>query len=140
MPNPSFIDNTYFYYLRVFYEDTDAGGVVYHANYLKFYERARSEMMNTLGVRQQDLLAENFAFIVKSFSVDNIQAARFNSELVVKTRIKTLKKASIIFEQWIECDEQLINRAEVLVATINLAEMKPLRIPDYIYEELLRVC
>jgi len=128
--------------LRVYYEDTDAGGVVYYANYLKFFERGRSEWLNQLGIDQPKLLAENIVFVVKHADVDFITPARLNDELVVVTRIIEMRGVSLVFQQ------QLFRRgdrhkalceAKIKVACLKLESFTPCRIPAAVREELQRV-
>ncbi len=116
--------------VRVYYEDTDAGGIVYYANYLKFFERARTEWLRSLGVEQDDLLSKDFGFVVKSVQMENHKPARFNQLLLVKSQIKQLKKASVVFWQEIyDANLQLICSAEVSVACVKLSLMKASAIP-----------
>jgi len=123
--------------IRVYYEDTDAGGVVYHANYLNFYERARTEFLRSLGFEQDVLLATDTAFVVSRAEVDYVVAARFNNLLNVTVVIKQLKKASMTFEQQIiDQDGNLISKALVVVVCVNLIKMKPIAIPKNIAKEL----
>ncbi len=82
---------------RVYFEDTDAGGVVYNANYLKYYERARTEYLRALGYEQDELLANNIVFVVRHIDIDFVRAARFNEILRVESHIEELKKASLLF-------------------------------------------
>ncbi len=125
---------------RVYFEDTDAGGVVYHSNYLNFYERARTEFLRELGFEQDDLLRQNMVFVVRHISVDFKQAARFNELLLVETNIKRLKKVSLIFDQAIysQRGEQkvLINQAEVKVGCIAADQFVPVSIPEQIMRKL----
>lgn len=130
---------TFSFPIRVYYEDTDAGGLVYHANYVCFYERARTEFLSALNIEQDTLLAENIAFIVKSFFVDNLRPARFNDRLLVKSEVVELKKSRIKFNQWVELNGAVINKAEIIIAVVNLTNMKPQRIPESIYEVITRV-
>lgn len=125
---------------RVYFEDTDAGGVVYHSNYLNFYERARTEFLRTLGFEQDDLLQQNIVFVVRNIIVDFKQAARFNELLVVESHIKRLKKVSLIFDQAIysQRGEQkvLINQAEVKVGCVSADQFVPVAIPEQIMRKL----
>ncbi len=132
--------------LRVYFEDTDAGGVVYNANYLKFYERARTELLRDLGYEQDELLSEGLVFVVKNIAVDFLRAARFNQRLRVFTRASGLKPASLVFEQEIHAlpDEgepthpsKAINRARVKVACVDADAFRPRAIPDRIRNDLL---
>ena len=86
--------------VRVYYEDTDAGGVVFYANYLKFFERARTEMLRAMGYEQDELIAnEGIIFVVRSVQVDYLSPARFNEQLQVSAKVSLAKKASLTFEQ-----------------------------------------
>ena len=130
--------------IRVYYEDTDAGGVVYYANYLKFYERARSEWLNALNIDQPRLLSEQVAFVVRKAEIDYIKPARLNDSLQIITRIKRLKAVSIDFEQQISIiksgvEPELINKVKIKVACLNIESFIPCRIPQQVKEELQRV-
>ena len=132
-------DNNFIFPIRVYYEDTDAGGIVYHANYLKFFERARTEFLTHIGIEQDDLLDKRIAFVVKRIEIDNHFPARFNQRLAVHSRVKQLKKASVIFEQSIyNEDARCICESITLVACVNLNKMKPIPIPSVIFEEISR--
>ena len=130
---------------RVYFEDTDAGGVVYNANYLKFYERARTEFLRSLGFEQDDLLEQNIVFVVRNITVDFVQAARFNDLLLVETRVDKLKKASLVFAQQIfstsvraqsTTQPVLVNEARVTVVCVTADKFKPSAIPAEIYRKL----
>ncbi|MGS0676073.1 tol-pal system-associated acyl-CoA thioesterase [Shewanella sp. 0m-4] len=122
--------------ISVYYEDTDAGGVVYHSNYLKFFERARTEWLRAMGVKQTALLEDDIAFIVKRAALDFCKAARFEQNLIVETKVIQLKKVSMVFEQRL-IDEQgeVYCEAEILVACIALSRMRPRAIPQNIAQE-----
>ena len=116
--------------VRVYYEDTDAGGVVYYANYLKFCERARTEWLRTLGVSQQTLIDEQrLAFVVRSLQADYLASARLDDALTVVTRVATLRRASILFEQQVMRGQELLFTTRVLLASIDLHRQKPVAIP-----------
>lgn len=125
---------------RVYFEDTDAGGVVYYANYLKFYERARTEYLRNLGFEQDDLFDQNIVFVVRNITVDFKQAARFNELLLVESRIQRLKKLSLVFDQaiYVQRGEQkvLINQALVKLACVTADLFKPITIPQPIMRKL----
>lgn len=125
--------------IRVYYEDTDAGGVVYHANYICFFERARTEFLRQGGFSQQALLAENFAFVVKSLTIDYKLPARLDDLLSVQTTVKAVKKATIIFEQNLFKADICLCSAEVTVASVDLIKMKPKAIPQAILDALQAV-
>lgn len=123
--------------VRVYYEDTDAGGVVFYANYLKYFERARTELLRAKGYEQDELIAhESIVFAVRSLAVEYLKPARFNQLLQVSAKIKTIKKASLEFTQQITHDEQLLVTGDVRIACIDLNTMKPKAIPDHLLEQL----
>ena len=125
--------------VRVYYEDTDAGGVVYHSNYLNFYERARTEYLRKLGFEQDVLLDQGLAFVVRKCELDYLVAARFNDQLIVTVEIAQLKRASIVFKQKITTiDGNLLSTARVVVVSVALEHMKPTAIPSLILKELQR--
>lgn len=118
--------------VRVYYEDTDAGGVVYYANYLKFMERARTEWLRQLGFEQDELRdKEGILFIVRRLSVDYLRPARFNDELLVSATIKQQGRASLTFQQEIRSADgsQLLCRGEVQVAALDVARFRPTSLP-----------
>lgn len=123
--------------VRVYYEDTDSGGVVYHSNYLNFMERARTEWLRSENFEQDVLIHEHgIIFVVRSISLDYLKPARFNDALLVKTTIQKLAKASIVFEQNIvrESDGLLLTSGTVKVACVNFEKSRPAPLPQIIYE------
>lgn len=125
--------------VRVYYEDTDAGGIVYYANYLKFCERARTEWLRALGVEQDSWLDTGTAFVVRHVDLDLKAPARFNDLLQVKTVVTEQKKATVSFEQKIyNQHQQLLCCARVKAACVDIHRMKPVAIPAPIAEEITR--
>ena len=123
---------------RVYYEDTDAGGVVYHARYLAFYERARTEMLRQLDINQQKLLQEGIAFVVKKMDISYDFPARLDDMLTISTKIEQIRKASIIFKQTIlNQNKQIISSADVVIACVNMTKMKPCALPKSLFLELI---
>jgi acyl-CoA thioester hydrolase len=117
--------------VRVYYEDTDAGGIVYYANYLKFFERARTEWLRSLGIQQQDLLdREGAAFVVKSASIDYIAAARLDDELTLTLTVEKLGRASVQFAQQALRGDVLLASASVKVGCVDKATMRPRSLPE----------
>ena len=115
--------------VRVYYEDTDAGGIVYYANYLKFFERARTEWLRAIGVGQQVLLAEHDAmFVVKSVSADYHAPAKLDDVLKLTLTIEKLGRASILFVQQAWRDDCLLNTARVKVGCVDSA-LRPRAVP-----------
>ncbi|NDV91175.1 tol-pal system-associated acyl-CoA thioesterase [Alteromonas sp. 345S023] len=126
--------------VRVYYEDTDAGGIVYYANYLKFMERARTEWLRSLGFEQDILLEQSVAFVVKRVEMNNYAPARFNQLLSIDSEVVELKGASMTFKQTIKNKQELtLVTGEVHVACVNLDSMKPRRIPRTLLGEISRV-
>ncbi|MGF1755218.1 tol-pal system-associated acyl-CoA thioesterase [Vibrio makurazakiensis] len=123
--------------VTVYYEDTDAGGVVYHSNYLKFFERARTELLRSVGVSQNILLEQNIGFVVRHMDIDFVQGARLDDQLQVITTISELKRASLIFcQEIVNPDGQALCKAMVKVACIDNQKMKPKAMPTFIRAEL----
>ncbi len=123
--------------LRVYYEDTDAGGVVYHSNYLNFMERARTEWLRSLGF-EQDQLREQYGvvFAVSSVQVKFLRPARFNDALQVSARLIQLGRASLSMSQEVRRGAEVLCRAEVKIASIEINQFKPAPIPQAILTEL----
>lgn len=116
--------------IRVYYEDTDAGGVVYHANYLMFFERARTEMLRALGFEQDDLRREeDILFAVRSMHIDFIKPAVFNDLLDVRTSVTEMKKASMLLGQSLHRENELLCQAEVRIACLSARVLKPGPVP-----------
>jgi len=126
--------------VRVYYEDTDAGGVVYYANYLKFFERARTERLRSLGFEQDEVrLQAGVLFAVKSIHVDYKLPARFNQELLVSADVIRLKRASLVFEQEItlkKSNQSVLCAATVQIACVDEKEIRPQSIPALIYQQI----
>ncbi|TRX56370.1 tol-pal system-associated acyl-CoA thioesterase [Thalassomonas sp. M1454] len=126
-------NNTFQYQVRVFYEDTDAGGIVYYANYLKFAERARTEWLRSLGINQSYFLEQNFGFVVRKVEMDNKASAKLDDLLTIHSKITKTKRASLVFNQQIfNQHSQLLCEVSVLVASVNLKLAKPCAIPENI--------
>lgn len=116
--------------VRVYYEDTDAGGIVYYANYLKFFERARTEWLRAIGTNQHQLLQEHdVMFVVKSVSADYHAPARLDDVLKLTLRIEKLGRASIQFVQEAWNGEQLLNSARVKVGCVD-SSLRLRTVPD----------
>ena len=125
--------------VRIYYEDTDASGVVYHARYLHFFERARTEYLRTLDFSQQMLLNErNVAFVVKTMTIDYRLPARLDDWLVVETKISEVRGAAILFTQQLKRDELILCTATVKVASVDLSKMKPVALPDEVKAAFLK--
>jgi len=128
--------------VRVYYEDTDSGGVVYYANYLKFMERARTEFLRHLGFEQDQLIEQqNIIFVVHFVQLDYKSPAQFNDELTVTANLIELKKASMLFEQKIFRQNDNVNQqdnilchGQIRIACLQADTFKPCAIPKSIME------
>ena len=122
---------------RVYWEDTDAGGVVYHAQYLAFLERARTEWLRARGLGQQRLREEtNLVFAVRAMRIDFRQPARLDDALDVSVVLRRCRRASLVIGQAIHRDGRLLLDAEVRVAALAASDFRPRAIPDSLYEML----
>lgn len=133
--------NDFSWPVRVYYEDTDAGGVVYYANYLRFMERARSEWLRSLGHEQDRLIQEEkIIFAVRQVTIDYHKPARFNDMLNVNTTIQKKRGASLYFLQTIRNQKgELLCQAMVKIACLNAETMKPRPLPDTLFAGLRNV-
>ena len=126
----------FFHKLKVYYEDTDSGGIVYYANYLKFLERARTEALVTLGFNNKKI-KEDFGalIIVKSCNIEYKKPAYLEDELTVRSFVKSITKASFFMNQFISRGEEIIVEAKVHLVFVN-NEGKPMRIPGTLFQDL----
>lgn len=124
--------------VRVYYEDTDLGQVVYYANYLKFIERGRSEWLRSAGVDQTALLDRGLAFVVRRVEADYLRPARFDDALEVVTTLDRATGPRITVAQSVERDGTPLFRALVTVVCVDLAAMRPQRLPPDVLAALSR--
>lgn len=130
-------ENAFEWPIRIYYEDTDVGGIVYHANYLKFFERARTELFRSAGVSLSDQFAEKISFVVRHMDIDFLKGAQLDDELVVKTWPNSVRKASIEFCQvLVNNNGQTLCKALVQVACVHPDTLKPIKIPENIMSEI----
>ena len=123
----------FFYKLKVYYEDTDAGKVVYYANYLKFLERARTEALISIGFSNRKIQEKfNALIIVKSCNIEYKKSSFLEDELIVRSFVKSITKTSFFMNQVISKGNEIIVEAQVHLVFIN-KESKPVKIPDEIY-------
>ena len=119
--------------IRIYYEDTDSGGVVYHSNYLKFMERARTEWLRDFEIDQKALKDNlNLMFVVHEIDIKFTRPAVFNDEIEVQTKLEKLGSVKIELEQKIFRSSELLIESRVVVASVNSILMKPMRIPNVI--------
>ena len=123
----------FFYNLKVYYEDTDSGGVVYYANYLKFLERARTEALFSIGFSNKIIQNEfNSLIIVKSCNIEYKKSAYLEDELTIRSFVKSITKTSFFMNQVISKLDDTIVEAQIHLVFIN-KDGKPVKIPDEIY-------
>jgi len=127
--------------VRVYYEDTDSGGVVYHSQYLNFMERARTEWLRALGFEQDLLRNEHkLLFAVHSMQITYRRPARFNDALLIKSQLLKASGASMQFEQKLYRGEELLCEASVRIASLDAESFRPKSIPKSILTEMHSVC
>jgi acyl-CoA thioester hydrolase len=123
--------------VRVYYQDTDAGGVVFHAQYLAFMERARTELLNAARIDLARLADEKrVLFLVYGLNVRYHQPARLNELLTVSAEVAKMGRASLVFHQRVERGAQLLVEADVTVALVNRDSMRPARMPRELEQAL----
>jgi acyl-CoA thioester hydrolase len=123
--------------VRVYYEDTDAGGVVYYANYLKFFERARTEWLRGFGLNQDKLAQqEGLIFVVRRALLDFARPARLDDMLEVTVEPMKLARVYVDLAQEARCGTQVLARAEIRVACLNQRNFKPAAMPQFLRDSL----
>ena len=125
--------------VNIYYEDTDAAGVVYYANYLKFLERARSEIIYSLGLNNKKLLTDhNTLILVKSCNIKYKKPAKFEDVITINSRLILISKVSFTMEQIIKRDNEIISNAEVVLVTVN-NQGKPVKIPEILLKSFEKI-
>ena len=120
----------YEYKFKIYYEDTDSGGVVYYANYLKFIERARTEIIKSLGFSNNNLREKfNLFFIVKYCNINYKKPAKLEDELIVFTSVVSLSKTSLVMKQDVKRHDDLVAESEVCLVAVDM-KGKPTKIPE----------
>ncbi len=130
--------------IRIYYEDTDAGGVVYYANYLKFLERCRSEWLRSIGHDQTDLLRDpGIAFVVRSVSLEFLKPARLDEQLTVSLEVEKTTRSQIFFRQHIRRSSTLVEggwdemtSGKIQIVCVDSAKMKIVSIPAFLRSKL----
>ena len=130
------MSNEFIHEVKVYYEDTDSGGVVYYSNYLKFLERARTEMINSIGLSNKKLLEEHKTLIiVKSCNVEYLSPSKLEDRLQIYSSIESINKASFVMIQDIKKDDDLIVKAKIKLVTVDY-EGRPIKIPSVLENRL----
>jgi acyl-CoA thioester hydrolase len=123
--------------VRVYWEDTDAGGIVFYANYLKYFERARTEWLRSLGIGQQALKqAHGLVFVVTHASLRYLQPARLDDMLQVSVLVQSCGRASLALEQQAHCGSTLLVECTVRLGCVDAGTFRPQRIPNHLLERL----
>ena len=123
---------------RVYYEDTDAGGIVYYANYLKFFERARTDFLRHLGISQNELVKkEKLVFVVRHCELDYVRPAQLDDFLEVSVAVEKIGAASIVMNQEIKVEGQLFVSLKVEIVTVDVDGFRPRKIPAELRELLV---
>lgn len=122
--------------VRVYIEDTDAGGIVYYVNYLKFMERARTELLRVLGFNKPAVLEEGLLLVVHSAQIDYKSPARLDDALQITAELERLGKTYVVFRQRVLRDELCLAEASIKVACVSRAAMRPAALPSRFYNTL----
>ena len=124
---------------RVYYEDTDAQGVVYYANYLKFFERARTEYLRSLGYEQKNLMDKGIIFVVRKVIVQYLLPANLDELIKIESKLVGVKKVSFDFLQTIyNSDSEKICEAQVFCGSINIESKKPMLVPEKLQVKMVK--
>lgn len=129
-------DGEFSFKLRVYIEDTDAGGIVYYVNYLKFMERARTEFMRELGYSKDVIFTHDLMFVVRDVAVTYFKPARLDDELCATASVMEARGAVMVFQQSIACDGEVLAAGVVTVACVDRAGLKPRRLPPKMLQTL----
>ncbi len=122
--------------VRVYYQDTDAGGVAYHANYVNFMERARTEWLRTFGYSNAGLMKElGVMFVVRSIKLDYLRPALLDDMLTVTAKIKETGRSRVTLSQTILRGEQLLTEGEVHLVCVDVKTFKPVSVPDVLRKQ-----
>lgn len=122
--------------VRIYIEDTDAGGIVYYVNYLKYMERARTECLRALGFAKAGIMDDKAMFVVHSLQVDYKAPAKLDELITVEAHIMQVRHSSVIFRQNIWRDKELLCGAKVKIACVNRNSLKPMAMPDALHSSL----
>ena len=128
-----FEDKTFSFPVRIYYEDTDAGGIVYYANYLKYAERARTEFLRHLGINQEDMLkTQGQGFVVRDCHISYKSPAKLDDALNITCKVTELKGVSLKMEQKLYRGDTILSEIEISLVFLSLPSMKPTKIPPEI--------
>ena len=130
------IEKTFYFNYRIYVEDTDIMGIMYHANYLRFFERARTEIFRKAGFSLSELAKSNYHFAIVNAGIDFISPARLDDEILIKSQVSKQKACSLLFDQVMQNqNNKLLCKANILVACVN-KEMRPKALPQFLIDKL----
>jgi len=127
------------YNLKVYYEDTDAQGVVYYANYLKFFERARTEYLRAVGYEQMELMRAGIIFVVRGVEMKLHKPARLDDNIIVRTQLVKLGKVSFDFKQTAFVEDITITEANIKCGSLDPNTFKPSALPEYLHQGMKKL-
>ena len=127
------------YNLKVYYEDTDAQGVVYYANYLKFFERARTEYLRAVGYEQMELMGAGIIFVVRGVEMKLHKPARLDDNIIVRTQLEKLGKVSFDFKQTAFVEDTTIAEANIKCGSLDPDTFKPSSLPEYLHKGMKKL-
>lgn len=132
-----FEDKTFSFPIRIYYEDTDAGGIVYYANYLKYAERARTEFLRYLNINQEDMLKnKGMGFVVRDCHISYKSPAKLDDALNITCKVTEIKGVSLKMEQKLYRGETILSEIEITLVFLSLPTMRPTKIPSEIIDLL----
>jgi acyl-CoA thioester hydrolase len=135
-PDPGALSPAFSWPTRVYWEDTDAGGVVYHAQYVAFLERARTEWLRAQGHGQEQLRGDHdLVFAVRSMTLEFLRPARLDDLLSVTVALGACRRASVVFDQTVRRGEDVLLTAQVRVASLSASGFRPRPVPDALYQQ-----
>ncbi|MBT4520153.1 MAG: tol-pal system-associated acyl-CoA thioesterase [Halieaceae bacterium] len=126
----------FFFKLRVYIEDTDAGGIVYYVNYLKYMERCRTEMMRSLGYDKGSIFNRDLMFVVRDVAIQYLKPARLDDELMVSASVLSVRGAAMSLRQSVVRADEVMAQGELKIACVDSAGLRPRRIPKIMAQEL----
>jgi 4-hydroxybenzoyl-CoA thioesterase/acyl-CoA thioester hydrolase len=127
--------------IRVYIEDTDAGGIVYYVNYLKYMERSRTELLRSMGYGKTAVLDDGLLLVVRHADIDYLAAARLDDEIIATTQVQKVSKTYVVFYQEVRRSDQLLCKGVVKIACVQAVNdiMRPARIPEPIHQSLYKM-
>lgn len=129
----------FFIRIRVYLEDTDAGGIVYYVNYLKFMERARTELLRSLGSEFSELYSKRLQFVVHSLEAQYRKPAQADDELIITAHAEKIARTYILFAQQVRRGEEIMCEAKIKVACVDADKLKPAPIPEQLQQQFAAV-